>query len=281
MQRPLQGIPKATLTLACPGLGPLLDAGYAAFREILREGAAGFGRPERALGADRPDPKQYLEFGPEERSDIPTALSELRQCLCSIVDEQSKVLAAALLGPGGTPIGRLPDRQTGPILRLSFYPGDRSGLVNHPHTDIDLFTLLPAATRPGLEVRNGTGWSPVTLGPSEVLVLPGELIRYFGGPPAVEHRVMGHGGERISASLFVNADPTLHVEGVGSLGALFEARLAAIRQAQDDAVPPSRTAASRRWTIRAWSRSTGSMPEPSSGRLRFSLPSTAKNMSRC
>jgi hypothetical protein len=223
------------LILNCPGLASVLEAGYAAFKELLAESSVtAFGDSETALGAERPDRKRYLEFGSEARPDIPAPMHELRRTLTKIVHERSGELDAALLRGVGNPLSELLDRQRGPVLRLSWYPGEGGGLVNYQHTDIDLFTLLPAATRPGLECRTENGWGGVTVGRSEVLVLPGEFLHHFNGPSAVEHRVVTDGSERISASLFVNADPTLFLEGHGRVGDLFEARLAAVRRTRDD-----------------------------------------------
>lgn len=219
------------LVLGCPGLARVLEAGYAAFQELLQGSAAAFGGPETAIGAERSDSKQYLEFGSEECADIPPAICELRQVLCGIVHERSGELEAALMRGGGRPLTELLDRQRGPVLRLSWYPGNRIGPVNHQHTDID--TILPAATGPGLEFRSGNDWKGIAVGPSQVLVLPGEFLHRFGGLPAVEHRVIADGSERVSASLFVNADPALHLEGHGRVADLFEARLAAVRRTND------------------------------------------------
>lgn len=218
------------LVLSCPGLAHVLEAAYAAFKELVRGSAVAFGSPETAIGADRPDPKRYLDFGSEERADVPPALGELRRVLCRFVHERCGELEAALLDGADKPLSTLLDQRRGPVLRLSWYPGEQTGSVNHQHTDIDLFTILPAATRPGLECRFGNGWEGVDVGPSEVLVLPGELLHHFGGLPAVEHRVITDGNERMSASLFVNADPALHVEGHGRVADLFKARLAAVRR---------------------------------------------------
>jgi hypothetical protein len=222
------------LVLSCAGLPQVLEAGYAAFKELLQGSTAAFGEPETAIGADRSDCKRYLEFGSEERADIPKVLRELRQMLCRIVDERSDELEVSLLREAGSPLAKLLDRRRGPVLRLSWYPGGPIGPVNHPHTDIDLFTILPASTRPGLEFRSRNRWEGVGIGPSEVLVLPGELLQYFGGLSPVEHRVMGDGSERVSASLFVNADPSLDVEGHGRVAGLFEARLAAVRRTSNN-----------------------------------------------
>lgn len=221
------------LVLDCAGLPQVLAAAYAAFKELLQDSDAAFGDPETAIGSERPDPKRYLEVGWEEHADIPPEMRELRQVLCGFLHDRSRELEAALLDESGSQLVNLVDRERGPVLRLSWYPGKLIGPVNHPHTDIDLFTILPAATRPGLEFRSGKDWESIGIKPSQLLVLPGELLHHFGGPPAVEHRVVSDGLERMSASLFVNADPTLLVKGRGRVADLFETRLAAVRKRKE------------------------------------------------
>jgi isopenicillin N synthase-like dioxygenase len=221
------------LVLSCLGLAPVVEAGYAAFRELLQNSAMVFGDPETAVGADRPDAKRYLDLGSEERTDIPPAIWKLRQTLCRIVYDQLEELEASLLRGAGMPLATLLDQQRGPVLRLTWYPGGKIGPINHQHTDIDLFTVLPAASQPGLELKIGSGWKDVELGPSEVLVLPGELLQHFSGLPPVEHRVVANFNERISASLFVNADPTLSIGAHGRVADLFEARIAAVKRTRN------------------------------------------------
>jgi len=221
------------LVLRCPGLQRVLEESYATFKELLQGAVATFGARETAVGASESDPKRYLEFGSEERADIPPALGKLRRFLCHIVDKRCSELEAALLPGTSRTLSKLVDRRRGPVLRLNWYPGGRIGPVNHPHTDVDLFTILPAATQRGFECRFGNNWEGVGVGPSEVLVLPGEFLHYFGGLPAVEHRVITDGRERMSVSLFVNADPALHVEGYSRIIDLFEGRLAIVRRTSD------------------------------------------------
>ena len=160
-------------------------------------------------------------------------MRELRKVLCGIVHNRSDELQAPLLCGAGMRVLDAVGPPKGAGAPAELVPRGRIGPVNHHHTDIDLFTVLPAATRPGLQFRSGNGWEVVGVGPSDVIVLPGELLHHFGGLPAAEHRVISDGSERMSASLFVNADPALHVEGHGRVADLFDARLAAVRRTSD------------------------------------------------
>jgi isopenicillin N synthase-like dioxygenase len=211
-----------------------LQAGYATFRELIEAGGATWGAPETAVGANSADAKRYMEFGSRASGNVPAALRELRLTLIEVIDEHRKELEAVMLTGIARPLEDLVDRHDGPVLRFTWYPGGCAGEVNQAHTDIDLFTLLPAATRPGLEILSANGWQPVGTGWSEILVLRGEILHHLGGRPATEHRVVTDGHERISTSLFVNADPSLPTRARGRVGDLFDARLAAVRGQREE-----------------------------------------------
>jgi hypothetical protein len=219
------------LIAAPPGFAPLLDRAYSSFQVLLDNDGHLFGVAETPIGAELEDPKRYLEFGSEACADVPVALRELREELCSIVDEHLTEIEAEFFSGHGGLLTTLLDRERGPVLRLSWYPAGRTGEVNQPHTDIDLFTVLPAATRSGLEVKRSDGWSRYEPSSSELLVLPGDLLKVFGGAQAAEHRVITDGHERMSVSLFVNAEPSIPIARYGTVGQMFEARLATVQKA--------------------------------------------------
>lgn len=215
--------------LAWPEAGHILPEAYDAFQRLLAVGNLFTGAAETALNAPASDRKIYLEFGPEEPPDLPEILIALRRELCALVWSKRNILQAELMPGGQSNIEDLIDQARGPILRVSSYPTNAKGVVNHPHTDIDLFTVLPFATRPGLEVWMENTWRSVEVGPTEALILPGDLLQHFGGPPPCQHRVTARGSERISASLFVNAEPKLRVGSGRLVSEVFAERLAAVR----------------------------------------------------
>ncbi len=223
------------LTISGSHVPELLSAGYAAFKEMLSSDSGRFGAAETPLGSIDRDRKRYLEFDAVDQDHVPPALRMLRDALCEVVEVNAALLEEALLPSGSPPLRGLMDRRRGPLLRLSAYPAGEMGEVNQPHTDIDLFTLLPAATQPGLELRRGDEWLTVAIEPSDILVIPGDLLRPFGGPAATEHRVVTGGIERISASMFVNADPSLDVGGGLKVRDVLADRLREVRRPEGDA----------------------------------------------
>lgn len=217
------------LLLQSATLRSVLPAAYEAFRRVLETSGVAFGASETAINAPEPDAKRYIEFGPADDGSMPAALVELRAHLALLVDEYAGQLHSAFLPQAEGPLIEMIERRRSPVLRMSWYPGGRSGTVNHPHADIDLFTLLPAATASGLEVLGEAGWTKVSPQPCEVLVLPGEMAQHLGGGPPAVHRVVIDGGERMSASLFVNAREELMTPSGISVAEVFAARLAAVR----------------------------------------------------
>lgn len=221
------------LNLDCPQLAEPLQAAYATFRDLIAADGAIWGVPETPLGAARADPKRYMEFGSRTSCNVPAALRDLREIMIQMIYERRNDLEVIVLAGIARPLDDLLDRRDGPLLRFTWYPGGCEGEVNQPHTDINLFTLLPAATRPGLEVLSEAAWKPVETTWFEALVLPGEILQHLGGGPATKHRVVTDGHERMSASLFVNAEPSLPTRSGGRVSDVFDARLAAVSRKTD------------------------------------------------
>jgi len=211
------------LLLQCPGLTPLLVDAYRYFAEALKvdREVRAF---EHALAAPEPDRKIFRDYSRAQgwrKDDMPIAVvcHKLEKLIGKYADELSRALLPS--GPTLKSLLGAPDRH---ILRFSSYPAANEGLLNHAHVDIDLFTLLPAATTIGLEIEDAGGWRAVSPAPDEVLAIAGEFTEMFGGRPAVRHRVLATATPRISASFFVNAAPDLVVGG-RSVGEIMSERL--------------------------------------------------------
>lgn len=121
---------------------------------------------EQAIGAPEPDQKSYFEFVPGRDLAEPrmsTVASAYRHLL-SVLRGQTVVIARGVAPMCAEGLAALLHRAPPPVLRITHYPG-RSGLeiVNHPHTDIDLVTLLPRATAPGLQIVADGGWHEIQI----------------------------------------------------------------------------------------------------------------------
>ncbi len=103
------------------------------------------------------------------------------------------------------------------VLRIIDYPEVRDaepGAVRAAaHEDINLLTVLPAATRPGLELLTRDGrWLPIESAPGALICDTGDMMQLLSGGrlPAVTHRVVNpvdaDGGRR-SMPFFLHPRP--------------------------------------------------------------------------
>jgi isopenicillin N synthase-like dioxygenase len=101
------------------------------------------------------------------------------------------------------------------LLRILHYPpitgGEEPGAVRAAaHEDINLITLLPAATAPGLEVKDLQGaWHAVSCDPGMIVVNSGDMLKEAsrGYYPSTTHRVVNpdeRGVSRYSMPLFLH-----------------------------------------------------------------------------
>jgi isopenicillin N synthase-like dioxygenase len=108
------------------------------------------------------------------------------------------------------------------VLRISNYPepvasDGHSQLINAEHEDINLITLLPAATAGGLEVKDRAGdWIRIEPVQDNLLVFCGDMLAECSGGyySATKHRVASDKSRRdgrLSLSFFVNPRDDLYL----------------------------------------------------------------------
>ena len=104
------------------------------------------------------------------------------------------------------------------LLRILHYPpltGNESAVRAAPHEDINLLTILPVASAPGLQVLGTDGnWNDVPCDINQVVVNTGDMLQeasqgYF---PSTTHRVINPRGEdmqesRMSLPIFLHPRP--------------------------------------------------------------------------
>lgn len=104
------------------------------------------------------------------------------------------------------------------VLRLIHYPelggGVPGGAVRAAaHEDINLLTVLPVSTRPGLEILTRDGeWLAVDVPPDVMVCDTGDMMQLLTGGrlPATTHRVVNPGGRdggRLSMPFFLHPHP--------------------------------------------------------------------------
>ena len=206
----------------------LLEAAYAASREV-------FGLPLAAkLAYERPDHQVgYTPFGVEHAKDDPNPdLKEFWHVratddglpaevprfgmVCRYLSRQLQHLGNQVLEHVGAYLGK-PDgffrewtRDGDSLTRVIHYPEvepDARGIRSAAHEDINLITLLPASTSPGLEIRTRDGaWIPIDNPPESVIVNAGDMLQMHTGGRirSATHRVVNLPGRRYSIPHFVH-----------------------------------------------------------------------------
>lgn len=175
----------------------------------------------RNLGARHPlhlSGKVPFNRFPEEVPSFGPTFSELFSRMESFADTLLISLGRYL----GYPDGFFTDlcRQGNSVLRVIHYP-DQAGLPPVPgavraaaHEDINLLTVLPVSTRPGLELMTRDGrWMAVHTPPDVMLCDTGDMMSLLtrGRMPATTHRVVnpegGSDGGRLSMPFFLHPRP--------------------------------------------------------------------------
>lgn len=229
--------------------------------EIGRQrGYTGFG-VEHAKDRDVHDLKEFWQVGRELGADHPLVASGtmpdnvmpkspeafgsvFRRLYAALDAFANELLEAIALGIGLDADDLLDAVRDGnSVLRVIHYPpirdSDPTGAVRAAaHEDINMLTVLPSSTQPGLELldRDGT-WRPIVTPPDVMLCDTGDLMQHLTGGklPATTHRVVNPPGSanvaRYSMPFFVHPKPDWVVQPVEgdkppiTAGAFLEKRL--------------------------------------------------------
>jgi len=158
---------------------------------------------EKAKGHDIKDIKEFYQIYPWGR--YPAGLSSRTMELY----EQMSALAAELLqwiedhtpehisAHFSMPLSQMIQDSPKTMLRILHYPPltgtEEAGAIRAAaHEDINLITLLPAATKPGLQVQDTNGnWHDVACDPDTIVVNGGDMLHMCsqGYYPSTTHRV--------------------------------------------------------------------------------------------
>jgi isopenicillin N synthase-like dioxygenase len=149
-------------------------------------------------------------------------LEEAKALSAALIDWLDKNTPADVVAGLSMPLSKMIEGSSGTVLRVQHYlpmtGGEPSGALRAlAHEDINLITLLPAPSQPGLQVRGLDGtWHDIPFEPRSMIVNSGEMLQlacrdYY---PATPHRVvnptdMQSKGSRVSLPLFVH--PTSEV----------------------------------------------------------------------
>ena len=196
------------------------------FRRVEHDGYFPPDVSEMAKGHSVRDIKEYFHYYPSGR--CPEALrADLQRYY-----EAAEQVAGQLLGwvekhapeevavRFSEPLSRMIEDSPSTLLRVLHYPringAEEVGAIRAAaHEDINLLTVLPAASSPGLEVKARTGeWVPVPCDFGNLVVNVGDMLQEVtaGWLPSTTHRVVNpmggaQEGARMSLPLFLHPRP--------------------------------------------------------------------------
>jgi isopenicillin N synthase-like dioxygenase len=129
------------------------------------------------------------------------------------------------------------------LLRVLHYPpltgNEEPGSIRAAaHTDINLLTILPAATEPGLQVKGKDGeWMDVPCDFGVLIVNIGDMLEEASGHyyPSTQHRVLNPTGEgarksRVSLPLFLHPRREITLSERYTVKSYFEERMQELRR---------------------------------------------------
>jgi isopenicillin N synthase-like dioxygenase len=193
-------------------------------------GSGGFSRfgTEQAKGHSVPDLKEFWHVNHHSLTDDdapwPQEVPAFRPVMVRLYQQLAtcaQVLLEACALYLGQPAPWLVDMAQGgnTVLRLAHYPPIPTGIVPGslraaPHEDINLITLLCAATAPGLEILHDGRWVPITADPNQLVVDTGDMLQNLtnGLFQSTTHRVVNpsQGNQRrLSMPFFVHPRPEI------------------------------------------------------------------------
>lgn len=204
---------------------------------------------ETAKGNDKRDLKEFFHVYPwgrypDEVSDAALRYhaegSQLAQTLLGWVEEHSP---AEVKAKYSMPLPKMLEGAEHTLLRVLHYPplhGDEEpGAIRAAaHGDINLLTILPAATEPGLQVLGQDGeWFDAPCDFGLLIINIGDMLQEASGGyyPSTTHRVLNPVGEaatksRISLPLFLHPERSVVLSERYTVGSYFEERMKELRR---------------------------------------------------
>ena len=189
---------------------------------------------EQAKDNEKPDLKEFWHVGREVGDDSelaermppnvwPDEIPELRDEALRLffsMERSAMQMLAAISDFLGQPTDLVPSKadEGNSILRVIYYPvcegfKEPGAMRAAAHEDINLITLLPTATKSGLEIMTRDGeWMAVPSKPGQLIVDTGDMMKRLtnGQLKSTTHRVVNPEGEpepRYSMPFFVHPTP--------------------------------------------------------------------------
>ena len=199
---------------------------------------------ENAKGRTQKDLKEFFHVYPGTR--LPEAVSDgtrklyhslsaLAGELLALIEDHLPEEARAGLS---MPLRKMTDGSPRILLRILNYPPltgeeEQGAIRAAAHEDINLITLLVAATEPGLQDCDTRGvWHDVPSDPGNVVINAGDMLQMATGGlfRSTSHRVVNPSGQdagrsRLSMPLFLHPWPEVRLSNTHTAGSYLEERL--------------------------------------------------------
>jgi isopenicillin N synthase-like dioxygenase len=219
------------------------DKGEFRFDPVRQDGYFPF-RSENAKGHAQKDLKEFFHVYPGTR--LPGWMSQgTRQLYDALASLAGELLGwvedhtpAEVRARFSRPLRRMIEGSPQTLFRILHYPplsgGEEAGAVRAAaHEDINLITLLVAATAPGLQVKDRAGrWRDVPADQGSVVVNSGDMLAMASGGhyPSTTHRVVNPPGEearrsRLSMPLFLHPWPEVRLSATHTAREYLDERL--------------------------------------------------------
>jgi isopenicillin N synthase-like dioxygenase len=204
-------------------------------------------RTENAKDSLKKDLKEFYHHYPY--AELPSETSRYTPVLYGALLEMGSTLLkwleahtpADVRAKLAMPLSEMIERSQETLLRPIHYPpldgSEEEGAVRAAaHEDINLITLLPAATAPGLQVRDVHGrWHDVSCDPGTIVVNSGDMLKIATGEyyPSTTHQVVNPHGPgarkpRYSMPLFLHPRKDARLTEALTAGEYLDQRLRAI-----------------------------------------------------
>ena len=217
--------------LACERPATARQRGYTPFlREKAKDQAAPDLKEFWHIGRDLPPDHPYVAQGWLPPNVFPDGQPQFAEVMRRLFAEQARVaerLLEIIALHLGVPPAYFADlaHLGNHVLRIINYPdvqtGPEGSVRAAAHEDINLLTVLPSATRPGLELLDRDGrWVPIQATPGVFICDTGDMMQVLsaGRLPSVTHRVVNppnSDGGRLSMPFFMHPRPDAHLTPYG------------------------------------------------------------------
>lgn len=213
----------------------------------MKEGAQDGYFPFRSENAKDYDKKNLMEFfhyyrwgklPAEVTNETVNLFSAMEQLGVEILGWLEADLPEEIRSQLSMPLSEMVRDSGNSLFRIIHYPplqGDEEegAMRSAPHEDIDLLTILPAASAPGLQAKDRDGnWHAIQCDPGQLVFNAGDMLQMatLGYYPSTTHQVVNPTGQaalqpRFSMPFFFHPRPEVRLSETHTAGEFLEERL--------------------------------------------------------